>query len=305
MAAPALIGVDWGSSSLRAFLIGADGVRLDHRSSDQGILNVADGGFADVLEATVGDWRRATPDLPVLLSGMIGSRQGWAEAPYAACPVALTALANRFLALGDGVHIVPGLSTVGADGVHDVMRGEETQLVGAFSTTGGSDGLFCLPGTHAKWARIADEAITQFHTAMTGEVYAVLRSHSILRHGMAELGDRDAAAFDRGLARAHQPGGLLHHLFGVRAEGLFDALGPAAAPSYLSGLLIGHELAGIRDLVGAVGRVTLIGQGELIKLYARALDVAGAHVDMLEGEAAAEAGLWRLARRAGLVEGEG
>lgn len=304
MAAPALIGVDWGSSSLRAFLIGADGVRLDHRSSDQGILNVADGGFADVLEATVGDWRRAAPGLPVLLSGMIGSRQGWAEAPYAACPVALTALANRFLALGDGVHIVPGLSTVGADGVHDVMRGEETQLVGAFSTTRGSDGLFCLPGTHAKWARIADEAITQFHTAMTGEVYAVLRSHSILRHGMAELGDRDAAAFDRGLARAHQPGGLLHHLFGVRAEGLFDTLGPAAAPSYLSGLLIGHELAGIRDLVGAVGRVTLIGQGELIKLYARALDVAGAHVDMLEGEAAAEAGLWRLARRAGLVEGE-
>ncbi len=305
MAPPALIGVDWGSSSLRAFLIGADGVRLDRRRSDQGILNVADGGFADVLAATVGDWRRAAPGLPVLLSGMIGSRQGWAEARYAACPVALTTLAAGFLALGDGVHIVPGLSAVGPDGVHDVIRGEETQLVGALGPGGRGGGLFCLPGTHAKWARIADEAITAFHTAMTGEVYAVLRAHSILRHGMAEPGDRDATAFDRGLERARQPGGLLHHLFSVRAEGLFDALGPAAAPSYLSGLLIGHELAGIGDLVGAVERVTLVGQGELIKLYARALDAGGARVDMMEGEAAAEAGLWRLARLAGLVEGEG
>jgi len=292
-----MIGVDWGTSSFRAWRIGNDGVPRDRRSGPRGIMSVADGRFAETLREEIGPWLAAGEE-HVLLSGMIGSRQGWVEAPYLPCPAGTDELAARLVDVPFDwarVKLVPGLLGTDATGVAEVMRGEETQIAGILGTTGGA-GLVCLPGTHSKWVRLVDGRIMSFATHMTGEVFAALRGHTILGRTMARDNTHDPAAFAEGLARAAQEGGLLHHLFGVRSRNLTGSLAEAAGASYLSGLLIGHEVRSA--LAGATDRVVhLVGATELAGLYETALRAAGRDVRR-HGEDAAAAGLHQLGARA-------
>ncbi|MCC4611693.1 2-dehydro-3-deoxygalactonokinase [Xanthomonas campestris pv. esculenti] len=292
-----MIAVDWGTSSLRAYLLDATGAVLEQRRGSDGIL-ACQGRFAEVLTRLIADWNG-----PLLLSGMIGSRNGWVEQPYLPCPADTAALAQAMrseddLLPGRTLWFVPGVSTGEHDGVPDVMRGEETQLVGLIAALGGGEHVACLPGTHSKWARIANGQLTDFATVMTGELYAVLRQHSILGKLMdddhAEL---DAAAFLQGVDRSADPGGLSHHLFGTRTLGLFERLSSAALPSYLSGLLIGHEL---REHRGDHAIVHLVGSPALAQRYALALRHLGVE-SQLHPEDLAAAGLFALARQRGLV----
>lgn len=289
-----MIGVDWGMSRFRAFRIGRDGVIRDRREGARGILQVNDHRFADTLREEIGPWLAAGEER-VLLSGMIGSRQGWVEAPYVPCPAGVDDLARALVNVAFSwaqVKLVPGLAGVDGSGVAEVMRGEETQLCGAMTATGG-EGLVCLPGTHSKWATLQAGRIMRFSTYMTGEAFAALRGYTILGRMMRD-GAADPSGFDRGVTRSGEPGGLLHHLFGVRALGLAGALPDAAAPSYLSGILIGHE---VRAALPEGALVHLVGTTELSDLYARAVRACGGEPVIQDTDAAA-AGLFAISDRA-------
>lgn len=287
-----LVAVDWGTSSLRAARFGAEGAVLEERASTRGILSVAPGGFPAVLQDACGDWL-AAPGTLCLVSGMAGSRQGWHEAPYCGCPAGLAELARALCWVAPGrIALVPGLSCE-RDGVPDVMRGEEVQVVGAMDLLGLREGSFVLPGTHSKWVDVADGRVQGFRTAMTGEFYALLRQHSILARTLpAEDGSLHPQAFLRGVDHAHAAGSLLRSAFSARTLALFDRLPAAQLPSYLSGLVIGEELR----TVSARGRgVVLVGSTALTQRYALALEAAGGTVRSL-GSAATWRGLWALAR---------
>jgi 2-dehydro-3-deoxygalactonokinase len=235
-----MIGIDWGTSSLRAYRLAADGAVREKRDGADGILTVAAGGFPAVLHRVVGDWL-AAGERQVLLCGMVGSRQGWVEAPYLPCPAGPAEIAAQLTRVpfeGADIRLVPGLVTRDAGGVPDVMRGEETKLIGLLAA--GVEGQVCLPGTHSKWVRLEAGRITGFGTHMTGEVRAVLLGHSIL--GRLVQPGESATAFERGVVRSGQAGGLLHHAFGTRGLGLLGELAESETASYLSGLLIGHEI---------------------------------------------------------------
>ncbi len=295
-----LIAVDWGTSSLRAALLGAGGEVLDERASPQGILAVEGGAFAPVLIALCSDWVRAGARFG-LMSGMIGSRQGWQEAPYCACPAGFGEVAARVAWMAapppgfDRLGIVPGLSCAEA-GVPDVMRGEETQILGALGLLGITDALCVLPGTHSKWARVEGARIVAFSTFMSGEFYAVLRRHTILARLMPDTdGDADDAAFLQGVLHARRAGSLLHGAFSARTLGLFERLPPASLPSYLSGLVIGEELRAQR-LENSGARPVLIGAPALTHRYRLALGALGLEARVLGAEATWQ-GLWSLSRQ--------
>jgi 2-dehydro-3-deoxygalactonokinase len=301
---PALVALDWGTSTLRGYLLDAAGAAIDTRHAALGILRVADGDFEAALERFCGDWFAASPSIPLLASGMIGSRQGWREAAYVPCPASVDELGRRLLRFETGrgrqVAIVPGVVREGD--VPDVMRGEETQIAGALGADGA--GRFVLPGTHSKWASVADGAITAFRTFMTGELFAVLVQHSIL--GRLMEGDAaDIGAFARGVAFGLAEGGLGGKLFSARTLGLFGRVPGAGLHDYLSGLLIGAEIADARggdDASGmADGRaVTLIGDPALAARYRDALAIAGVAAEIAD-EQVTPRGLLRIARAAGLV----
>ena len=306
----ALIGIDWGTTSFRAYRIGADGSVLETKAAPAGILKVPDGDFEAVLEREIGPWLAAAPALPMVVSGMITSRQGWLEVPYCPCPAGSAELAGALrehaTRAGRRLHFVPGLSLIGGDGVPDVIRGEETQIIGELA--GEREGkrgrqAIVLPGTHSKWAFVEDGRIVWFATFMTGEVFAVLKEHSILGRLMA--GDAfDEAAFARGLSYARAgPGGLLRRLFSARTLGLFDQLPASAIASYLSGLLIGSEIVEALDcLPEAPGarEITVIGHSELALRYRGAIDAAGFRARTGSVDASPR-GQLLIARAAGLI----
>jgi 2-dehydro-3-deoxygalactonokinase len=237
----------------------------------------------------------------VLLSGMVGSRQGWAEAPYAACPAGLDDIARQLLWLQPGrMAIVTGLCT-DAGGVPDVMRGEETQVLGALRSMPdpSTAHTLVLPGTHSKWVRVDGGRIQGFATHMTGECYALLRQQSILARMLpADDADLDSEAFDAGVAQAQRPGGLLHHLFSVRTLALFDRAGGAALASRLSGLLIGEELRA--QALPPDTPVTVLASPALALRYQRALAQCGHPVHLAPADATWQ-GLLAVARAAGLL----
>ena len=296
----ALLAIDWGTSSARAYRLAGDGAILAQRSAPLGIQQVRDGAFAAALGELLGEW--STLRVPRLACGMIGSRQGWVEAPYTQCPAPLDVLARALARTPDGaLAIVGGLACRDANAVPDVMRGEETQVAG-LPDEALADAYVVQPGTHSKWTRVTDAIIRGFATCMTGELYAVLREHSILGRLM-DAGAFDASAFGRGVdAALHAgPGALCHQLFATRTLALFGEVTPAGAADYLSGLLIGSEIAHARATARqAIDRVWLVGETILCERYETALARAGIATRRGPGDAAAR-GLWRLAKLAGLV----
>ncbi len=286
-----LLAVDWGTSSLRGALLDADGRTIDEKRMPRGILSVPAGGFGAVFGDCFGGWM-ARADGGVLISGMAGSRQGWVEAPYCPCPAGSEEIAARIMPVDhDRIRMVPGLRCV-HDGVPDVMRGEEVQILGAMALTGLRDGLFVLPGTHNKWATVAHGRITGFRTFMTGEFYALLSQHSILARTLDAAALLDEAAFMDGVTRAGNGQGLLHNAFGARTLALFDRMPADQLASYLSGMLVGEELRTATP--DARGELVLIGAPALTGRYALALRAGGAAMHTL-GDEATWAGLHALA----------
>lgn len=307
MNASRLIAVDWGTSSLRAWCFDANGQVKDQHRSDQGLLNVAPGGFAAVLRAAVGEW--LGKDSVVLMSGMVGSRQGWVEAPYVAAPCGVSELAAALIELPFDCrcHIVPGVMQRGR-AAPDVMRGEETQLVG-LDPDGAqpASGLCVLPGTHSKWVWREHGRIAWFRTFMTGELFDLLGQHSLLGRSMPGP-QVDAAGFALGLQQARASGGLLEKLFALRARWLLGELPAEQQRGCLSGLLLGTELG---DALAALAReagpaaaatrhADLVASPALAEVYAPLLKSAGFDVHLAD-ESAAARGLQRIARHAGLL----
>jgi len=286
-----LIAIDWGTTGFRAYRLRGDGAVAESRSASKGILAVPPGRFPAVLEEEVGDWI-AAGDTPIVMAGMVGSRQGWLKVPYVACPAGFDeiAAAMRDVRWAERrAWIVHGLACRDEGQVPDVMRGEEAQILGALDDLPAAAALVCLPGTHSKWARVERGRITGFSTCMTGEVYAVMKAHSILGR-MMEDGAADPETFADGVRRSGDSGGLLHHLFGVRTRGLMGELAPVAAASYLSGILIGHELRGAR---AGADRVHFLGAAALTDLYLHAARLLEMDARTLDSDAAVRA-LFRL-----------
>ena len=285
---PDWIAVDWGTSNLRAWAMGPDGVQAE-ATSGAGMATLTRDGFEPALLALIGDWLTATP-MPVIACGMVGSRQGWVEAPYRATPCTPVALGELIPALTHDsrlqVRIVPGLKqTTPAD----VMRGEEVQIAGALSVLRDFDGVICLPGTHSKWAHISAGEVVSFQTFMTGEIFALLARQSVLRHSIGA--GWDDAAFDAAVSQAlSRPEKTPPRLFSLRAEGLIATLSPDPARARLSGLLIGIELAASKPYwLGQ--RVVLIGDATLSSHYARALASQGLVAEILDVTACTLSGL--------------
>ena len=289
------IAVDWGTTNLRAFAMGPEGIRAEAMSED-GMGRLTPSDFEPALIQLIEPW--LGPGVtPVLACGMVGSRQGWCEAPYRATPCTPMDVGQMVrVPVRDPritVQIVPGLKQVKPA---DVMRGEETQIAGALALDPAFDGAMCLPGTHSKWVQISAGEVVSFQTYLTGEMFALLSTQSALRHGMAATG-WDEDAFDLGVANGMaRPERLAAHLFRLRAEGLIADLGPDAARAQLSGLLIGAELAAARPYwLGA--RVVWVGSPALTALYARALAAMGAPSQTLPAKDCTIAGLARAAGR--------
>ena len=297
-----LIGLDWGTTSCRAYLIGDDGAVLARVNDGPGILKIDNGAFGAALRTLIGPWLATQGRLPVVLSGMIGSRQGWIEVPYATCPAGPDALTDKLGRVKEGgllITVVPGMTVINAD-MPDVMRGEETQIFGALFLSGASDGLFLLPGTHSKWAEVRDGRLVSFRTFMTGEVFGALKGHTILGRPMRD-GPPDNMAFARGVKEGTEldsAGALLNRLFATRTYSLMDKLPDTALSDYLSGLLIGAEVATAMGL-GEMP-VTIIASPALAQRYADALALLGYKCALAPEECVA-AGHWRIAQAAGLI----
>jgi 2-dehydro-3-deoxygalactonokinase len=296
-----LIALDWGTTSLRAYLLDGRGTVVDQRAAPLGILNVPSGDFEAAFEQTCADWFSAHGTLNTLACGMIGSRQGWREARYVNCPAALSDLAlklTRFPTMrGAGFAIVPGLTCQNALGVPDVLRGEETQILGALLEDSTNTQIFVLPGTHSKWVLTEAGTVVSFATFMTGELFALLRNHSIL--GKTMDGDaHDAQAFDQGCdyARdeAEKGAGLLHALFSARTLRLTERIAARSAHAYLSGLLIGAELLEALRYFAAPRSVLLIGEPLLVARYQQAARRCGVEAAIADSETTVR-GLWRIA----------
>ncbi len=271
MDAPLII-VDWGTTAFRAWLLGADGLVQAEIAEGQGLRALRRDQFAGYFEERLAPWRGDGAKPPVYMAGMVGAPQGWQTAPQPPLPATPERLAAEVVAV-DGVpatYIVPGVRRDQGPAGLDVMRGEEVQIFGAMALAGRRDGVVCLPGTHSKWARVEAGCLTDFATSMTGEVYAVLIEHSVL--GLTA--DKDApfapAAFDAGLDQARRPGGLLHHLFTTRARALYGGLAAVEAASYLSGVLIGSEVAAMSE-THLDAEVLLVCASHLRAPYERAL----------------------------------
>jgi 2-dehydro-3-deoxygalactonokinase len=310
MADASFIAGDWGTSHLRLFLCDGDG-RIVDRARAGGAADAA-GRFAAIFDGLVAPWLQQHGPLPAVLCGMVGSSIGWMQAPYMPCPAIPEQIAAGCVSLRHGgVHIVPGVSCRNRLDAPDFMRGEETQILGALHidpSLGRGHRLLCLPGTHTKWVALQDGAIVEFLTAPTGELFALLRDHSVLLHQHAERApaaadvDIDAVAFAQALARCNQlpPAPLLHRLFECRGRRLSGELTPQAAAAYLSGLLIASDIGGALQLLPAPAgarNVHLIGDSQLTQLYAQGLAAQQHTVTTLEGSAASLAGLAHVYRQ--------
>lgn len=293
----AFIAGDWGTSNLRLALCDAAGETLDVRKGPGAAASR--GKHAEIFDTISAEWRRAHGDLPAVLSGMVGSTIGWLEVPYLPCPAELYELAENPARVRDGVFIVSGMRCSNPLGAPDVMRGEETQLLGARHLDASlEDGtqLVCMPGTHTKWVSLHKGVVQEFLTAPTGELFAMLCEHSVLVRDSATPIVHQPLDFERGLAEsAHHPQvNLLHRLFQSRSLRIDKQLSAEGAASWTSGLLIGSDVAGALSLFPDLPRtspVYVIGASQLTDSYSRALARHGRKSVCIEGDKAALAGL--------------
>lgn len=265
------------------------GAVLAQACAPTGMGGLTPAGFEPALLALVGDWLRDAP-MDVVACGMVGSRQGWVEAPYTAAPCALAAPTMVRAPSHDPRLRVQVISGIKQMQPADVMRGEEMQIAGFLAQSPRFDGIICLPGTHTKWVHISAAEVVSFQTFLTGELFATLCDHSVLRHSVA-AGGWDDAAFDAGLSEGYaRPEKFAARLFSLRAEGLLAALPAAQARARLSGLLIGVELAAARPYwLGQ--QIAVIGAGALARLYVRALAAQGVPATQVNADGATLAGL--------------
>lgn len=292
-----VIAVDWGTSSLRVFRIDRRGQVVAQRRSAFGVTSCS-GRFEEVLAGQIEDW----DDTLVVMAGMIGSRLGWKEVPYVDCPAGPAEIAQAMIPLGQTVPgrdiwLVPGLRTGSELRGYDVMRGEEAQICGSLAISPSVEDLWlCLPGTHSKLAQVERGRVVDFATSMTGELYALLVRHSVLASSVVVASFEDVP-FLEGVARSRGSCALTQLLFGVRTQSLFGQKSPTALASYLSGLLIGHELSA---LPSTPELIRVIASPALARPYGEALRAMGRVAD-LQDEGAGAAGIYRLAVQRGLV----
>ena len=292
------IALDWGTSSFRAYLVNSDGTIQETVSAPHGILAVKDVAFDETLESHIGHWDKA---LPIVASGMITSRQGWVELPYVACPANLQSIAAAVhphtSKQGRKLFFVPGISYRSPYGIPDVIRGEETQVLGASQ---GETEHFVTPGTHSKWIYVSNGEIKSFSTYMTGEVFALLKNHSIL--GRLMTGEtNNPAAFEQGIRTSlKDPAGFLHHIFSTRTLAIFNEMPTDHLSSYLSGQVIGTEIAHAiaKNLAGA--QYQILATPALGEHYMKAMKIAGLKVSYGEPDVVVK-GLRRIAVAAGLL----
>ncbi len=289
-AADRTIAVDWGTSRFRASWLAADGSDEGFVDRPEGIAQVPSReAFPDVLGRLCRPWLDDPRTGRIVISGMAGSRNGWFEVPYVACPTALSGLrpvAAPFTMEGRPVAFVPGLSAATADGAFEVMRGEETLIAGAAGAD--EEALVCLPGTHSKWADWSRGTIRSFVTFMTGEVHGLCMTHGLIGRLAAE--PHAQGAFARGLDHARTPGGLLHHVFRARTEALAGRIAGTEVAGYLSGLLVGAEIEGLRALLPGDRPVVLVSSGILAEAYATAFAARGVAFRSVDAHAAFLAG---------------
>jgi 2-dehydro-3-deoxygalactonokinase len=310
MAIARFVAGDWGTSHLRLFLCDAEGGVID-RLVGPGIAGIRR-PFAEVFESSIQSWESAHGPLPAVLCGMVGSSIGWTQAPYVPCPVIPEGIMDACVSLRDGrVQVIPGLKCQNRLGAPDVIRGEETQVLGALTRNPGLRHglqLLCLPGTHTKWLVLRDGMVEEFLTAPTGELFAALRDHSVLvPHGLRNEDVVGGAAFEAGLARcaAHPQAPVLHLLFECRSRLLSGELTPQGAADFLSGLLIAADVGGALHLFDnciAERTVHVIGAPRLTHLYATALASASHAARQLDGMAVSLAGLTRVRQHLSRVE---
>lgn len=287
------IGVDWGTTNLRAWAMRGSEV-VATAAASIGMASLTRDGFEPALLNVIEKWlaaSRMTP-LPVIACGMVGARQGWQEAPYVAVPCAplvrdamipATCKDSRIT-----VTIIHGLSQANPA---DVMRGEETQIAGLLAMDPDFEGLACLPGTHNKWAFIRGGEIERFRTFMTGELFDIIARQSVLRHALGDASAFDDEAFDAAvLQAAADPAALSAALFSIRAASLLEGIAPDVARARLSGLLIGLEIAALGDEV-RTARPAIVGSHTLSSLYERAIRLNGGDAQRLDGDGLARAGL--------------
>jgi 2-dehydro-3-deoxygalactonokinase len=293
----AFIAGDWGTSNLRLTLCDAEGRPLDVRKGPGAAESR--GRHAEIFDALSADWHAAHGALPAMLSGMVGSTIGWLEVPYLPCPAELYELAEDPARVREGVFIVSGMRCSNPLGAPDVMRGEETQLLGARHLDASLDAgkqLVCMPGTHTKWVSLHEGVVQEFLTAPTGELFAMLCEHSVLVRDKTTPVAHQPADFERGLAESarHPEVNLLHRLFQGRSLRIDKQLTAEGAASWMSGLLIGSDVGGALALFPDLPRaspVFVIGAPQLTESYARALARHGRKTVCIEGDKAALAGL--------------
>ncbi|RCW82031.1 2-dehydro-3-deoxygalactonokinase [Phyllobacterium bourgognense] len=286
---------DWGTTRFRLWLVDGKGHVLAEKRSDDGLDTSRNRGFTQTLEGHLSALG-APADLPVIICGMAGSRQGWVEAKYVPVPADLKAIlsgAVKIEGIARDVRIIPGLSQSGTS--PNVMRGEETQLLGAILDRNLSNGIIAMPGTHSKWVTLKEGRAKSFSTYLTGELYALLASQSILRHSIGDAATAASpdhlqfkAAVDLMLSGERMLGGL----FGIRAAMLLDNLSPEGAASRLSGLLIGAEIAGAKAKSGSRNNVILVASGAMAALYSKALHIADLDFDLVDADEAVRKGLF-------------
>lgn len=277
------IGIDWGSSTVRAWRMHGSVVTAQRREK----LILSASTRADRIKLLTELRDAMGPTLPVVACGMVGSRSGLVQAGYVPCPATPSAVLDRTIE-SHGIRIVPGLTCRSPAGEPDVMRGEETQLLGLGMR---NDGLVCLPGTHSKWVEMEGGVVRRFATAFTGELRALLLTHGLLAAALRD-GPIDEVAFDEGAACAARKGGLLHHLFLARSRVIRGRATAEATSSWLSGLLLAHEVDAMTAALGD-RRVTVVGTPSLAARYAR---IIGANAVIVDGDEAVRDGLSIVAR---------